>query len=172
MNEERKKLLIELLKEVNPKEPYGTELFDALLPLNVSTAIEMVCLRHVKKGKVDVYLTQRSLDDTAYPGEWHCPGSFIRPGEEIKDVFARIVQKEIKAGLVSTRFIADVNHPTEARGHVISKVYLCALEEKEGLKGTWFPTNQLPEKTVESHCKRIIPAAFGAFVAENSSICT
>jgi len=38
-------------------------------------------------------------------------------------------------------------------------------------KGTWFPVNQLPEKTVESHRKRIIPCALGAFVAENTQIC-
>jgi len=174
MNENRKKLLIELLKEVDPKKPYGTELFDALALLTVSVPIEAVCLRwNTASQKVEVYLAQRSPDDTAYPDKWHCPGSFIRPGEEIKDVFARLSKKEFaSASLSSIKFVSNVNHPTETRGHCFSVVYLCVLEEKERLRGSWFPVNQLPEKTVKSHRKRIIPAAFGAFVAANTSIST
>jgi len=179
MNEERKKLLIELLEEVDPKKPYGTKLFDALAQITISVAIEAVCLRcGPKKNKVEVYLTQRSQDDTAYPGEWHCPGSVMRPGENVKDVFVRLCKKEFgTTSLPSTKFVANINHPTEARGHFLSVTYLCELMDSLGsqdfdlLKGKWFSVDDLPEKTVESHCKRIIPAAFGAFVAADSSIC-
>lgn len=176
MNEQKKTLLVELLNKTDPKKPYGTELFDALSRLTIGVAIEMVCLRwNAEFQEVEVYLVQRSSSNTAYPGKWHCPGSFMRPGEETKDVFTRIVQGIIGTELISTKFIADVNHPAEARGHVLSRVYLCELASVEGwhnCPGTWFLINRLPEKTVKSHRKRIIPAAVGAFVATDTSICT
>jgi ADP-ribose pyrophosphatase YjhB (NUDIX family) len=131
-------------------------------------------------ASVEVYMIQRSPTDTAYPGEWHCPGSVLRPREEISDVFARLQKKEFGqlAHLGGRRFVANVNHPAEARGHLVSLVYLCELVDDDignldisNLKGKWFPVDHLPEKTVESHVKRIIPAAVGAFVAENTKIC-
>ena len=173
MDEREKKSLIELLNKVDPKKPYGTELFDALARPTISVAIEAVCLRwNAAAREVQVYLIQRSANDTAYPREWHCPGSVLRPGEEIDNVFDRLGQKEFGTKFLKTQFASNVNHPTEARGHFFSVVYLCAFEEKEELKGSWFPINQLPEKTVKSHRKRIIPAAFGAFVAADTSIYT
>lgn len=180
MDPGRKELLIRLLGEVDPKQPFGTGLFNAIGALSVGAAIEMVCLRLIK-GNVEVYMTQRSEDDTAYAGEWHCPGSFVRPGEEISDVFRRISKKEMNSMKFSSiTFVANVNHPTEARGHVLSVVYLCIFKGSSSmddvaiaskLPGKFFPVDKLPEKTVETHVKRIIPAAVGIFVAENTKIC-
>ncbi len=186
--------VIEALKVVDSTKPYGTALFDALARVTVSVAIEAVCLRlrkenafgvlsHTSKGFIatddvqykvtEVYMIQRSPDDTAYPGEWHCPGSVMRPGESFEDVLKRLAKKEFGTGLISTRFVANLNPSAlepEARGHFLSIVYLCVLEEKEGLRGKWFPVDKLPEKTVISHRKRIIPCALGAFVADRSDI--
>jgi len=180
MDPARKKMLIGLLKEVDREKPYGTELFNAISLLSVGVAIEMVCLRLVERS-VEVYLTQRSEDDTAYAGEWHCPGSFVRPGEKVPDVFKRISKKEMNdMKFISTRFVANVNHPTEERGHVLSVVYLCIFKgsctmddvtRKSNLPGKFFSIDELPEKTVETHRKRIIPVAAGLFVAENTNIC-
>jgi len=185
--------VIEALKVVDPTKPYGTALFDALARVTVSVAIEAVCLRlqkeiapgvlcltskgfvatdDVQYGVIEVYMIQRSQDDTAYPGEWHCPGSVMRPGESFEDVLDRLAKKEFGADFVSAMFVANINPSSlepEARGHFLSIVYLCDLEEKEGLRGEWFPVNQLPEKTVEHHRKRIIPAALGTFVADHSN---
>jgi len=184
--------LIQGLRELDPANPYGTELFDALARLTVSVAVEAVCLRLQRRlvdgdaigtpsgriitpdasyDELQVYMVRRSPDDTAYPGEWHCPGSVIRRGEDVADVFSRLSMREFDGAKLQWRFIANVNYPTEARGHFLSLVYLCVLEDAEGLKGKWFPVNQLPEKTVENHRYRIIPAAVGAFVAENTKIC-
>lgn len=164
--------LIQGLKEIDPTKPYGTELFDALARLTVSVAVEAVCLRlNPETDHVEVYMIQRSQDDTAYPGEWHCPGSVLRPTENINDVFNRLAKKEFGVGLKSWQFVDNVNHPTEARGHFFSLVYLCSLDEQSELKGRWIPVDQLPEKTVESHRKRIIPCALGTFVAETTQIC-
>lgn len=172
--------LIAELAKIDPLQPYGTALFDALAKATVSVAVEAVCLKLkediVLDGSkiywVEVYLVQRAVDDTAYPGEWHCPGSVLRPGENFADVLARLEQKEFHAKLASARFIDLVNHPTEARGHFLSLVFLCDLPEADGQRGKWFAVNNLPHPTVTSHSYRIIPAALGAFVAENTKICS
>ena len=177
--------LVRLLGLIDPKAPYGTELFNALARLTASVAVETVCMRlkntagwsttnkdFIGSNIPEVYLIQRAINDTAYPGEWHCPGSVIRPGEDIEDVLNRLAQKEFGGKILSAQFIANANHPTEARGHFFSLVYLCSLDESStGLRGQWFEANNLPEKTVETHRVRIIPAAYGAFVAKNTKIC-
>ena len=164
--------LVNALKQIDPGKPYGTELFDALAKLTISVAIEAVCLRwNPATRKIEVYLVKRSLKETAYPGEWHCPGTVMRPGEEIEDTFRRLSKKEFGAGFLKRQFVANLNNPTEARGHFISVLYLCVLEEKGNERGRWFPIDKLPKKTVKGHRIRLIPAAFGAFVAENASIC-
>ncbi|MEK7665087.1 MAG: NUDIX domain-containing protein [Patescibacteria group bacterium] len=174
--------LIDGLKKIDPLQPYGTEFFNALAKLTVSVAVEAVCLRLQRYlpeidattlMEIQVYLVQRSPDDTAYPGEWHCPGSIMRPGESFEDVLRRLSEKEFGANLVSTRFVANINPSKlepEVRGTFLSVVYLCVFEEKEGLRGKWFPVNNLPEKTVKCHRERIIPCALGAFLADNPNI--
>lgn len=164
------KPVVEALKIVDPQNPLGTELFDALARVMPVIGYEAVCLRwNPSTQGVEVYMTQRSPNDTAYPGEWHCPGSVLRYKEEIDDVFFRLETREFGAKLLSRRFVAEINHTKEARGHFISMVYLCTIAETEGLRGKWFPVNNLPEKTVRSHRNRIIPSTVGAFVAENTS---
>jgi len=163
--------LFNALGKIDPKKPYGTELFNALARLTVSVAIEAVCLRWISQpldeSEIWVYLVQRASDDTAYPGQWHCPGSVMRPSEEIKEVFSRLSTREFGCDLLSQRFIADVNHPEEERGHFLSRVYLCTMKEKENnLRGKWFPAHHLPEVTVVSHRARIIPVALGAFLSD------
>jgi len=172
MTRQGNKELIESLGKIDPTKPYGTELFNALAKVTISIAIEAVCLRwNIKTKQIEVYLIQRSLDDTAYPGEWHCPGSILRPGESIDHVLFRLVIEELETPILKKRFVANVNHPTENRGHFFSIVYLCVLVENEALESKWFPVDSLPSKTLETHKKRIIPAAVGIFVAENVFIC-
>lgn len=174
--------LIKALGEIDPKQSYGTALFDALARLTVSVAVEAVCLRLQQyipeidapsSPEVQVYLIQRSPDDTAYPGEWHCPGSVMRPGETFEDVLERLAKREFGANLTSAKFVANINPSRaepEVRGTFLSVVYLYVLEEKESLRGKWFSVNNLPEKTVTGHRTKVIPCALGAFVAENPNI--
>ncbi len=171
--------LLKMLSEIDPRQPYGTELFDALARLTVSVAVEAVCLRpywqigsEIEQGQYpefEVYLVQRAQDDTAYPGEWHCPGSVMRPMESIEDVMARLGKKEFGANLLSWKFVTNVNHAHEQRGHFFSLVYLCQLrEEKEGMRGQWFPTYRLPQNTVGHHRQPIIPVALGDFLSDRT----
>lgn len=166
MNGDEKRLLIDLLGAVNPTQPYGTELFDALARVTVSIAIEAVCLRRNAATKqIEVLMIQRPMDDTAYPGMWHCPGSVLRPGEEFKDVFNRLERQELGGSTFHNRnFIAPLNILNEARGHFISLVYRCDITEMESSKGIWFMVTDLPADTVPSHRNAIIPIARETFI--------
>lgn len=145
---------------IDPKQPFGTELFDALCGVTISTSKEAVCVRRIQ-GKLNVLLTQRSKEETAGPGEWHCPGSAQRPGESDDDVFSRLETGEFKAP-VTRVFIETWNNPREYRGHFRHDVFLCQVGE--GAQGTWFPVDQLPEKTSPHHRDTIIPMAIAAFI--------
>ena len=163
--------LFEMLGQIDRTKPLGTSLFDALARVTISIGVEAVCLRLNSQKVVEVYLTQRAPNDTAYLSEWHCPRSILQPTEKWGDVLSRLAVREFGGKILSARFVANINHPMEARGHVISVVYLCTLQEEEGHCGQWFRVDQLPEKTVECHRHRVIPCAVGAFVAEDTKIC-
>ena len=169
LSPQEKQALIELLKKIDPNQPYGTELFNALAKVSPSVAMEAVCLRlNNQTQQAEVYLTKRALNDTAYPGQWHCPGSVMRPGEQLKDVFDRLSKQEFDANILVNQFVTNINNPHEARGHFFSVVYLCSLNEKANkLKGSWFSIDQLPENTVKIHRQEIIPAAIKVFTATN-----
>ncbi|MFI5206202.1 MAG: hypothetical protein ACHQVK_04635 [Candidatus Paceibacterales bacterium] len=167
-------VLLALLKEIDPTMPYGTDLYNALAKLTPSVGLEAVCIRCSPQTEaIEVYLVQRSLDDTAYPGQWHAPGSVLRssdPDEE--SVFDRLVAKEFGgAQLFSKQFVTRIYHPTSSRGCFMCLVYLCVLEESTRLSGKWFSIDRLPKNTIRVHRHRIIPAALGAFVAQYSNIC-
>lgn len=188
--------LVELLDKLSG-DGMGTRVFDAYAPHGLTVAIEAVCLRLVKnrhvvddyvpgqkpvvmlidEAQVEVYMTLRPSNDTAYPNQYHCPGTvrrgnkIISKRETIADGFKRLEAREFGKKLSSSRWVAKVDHLTEERGHFVSEVYLCVLEDGPELKGKWFPVNQLPENTVACHRHRIIPAAFGVFAAENNDIC-
>jgi ADP-ribose pyrophosphatase YjhB (NUDIX family) len=177
------KELFRLLGEIDPQKPYGTALFDALAKLTVSVAVEAVCVRQhfqlfdpeeLWDPAFEVYMVQRSPNDTAYPGEWHCPGSVMRPGESVKDIMDRLNKKEFDGNLLSSKFVANINHTHEQRGHFLSMVYLCQLKDKKGIKNTqglngkWYLTYRLPERTVIHHRNPIIPAALGSFLSDRT----
>lgn len=142
----------------NPQQGIGKELFNAIARLTVTLTPEAFCLRqNIETKKIEVYLIRRALDDTAYPGQWHCPGSAMRPSEEIEDVFRRLEEKEIGLKIISKKFVMHFNNPKETRGHFFSLIYLCELEGGADGKGQWFFVDQLPENTVEHHKKILIP---------------
>jgi ADP-ribose pyrophosphatase YjhB (NUDIX family) len=156
---------IEALKSINPMKPYGTDLFNGLARLTVTLAIEAVCLRfNPINREYEVYLTQRSLDESAYPDEWHCPGSTFRVGETEEDVFDRLSIREFGSNLLSKVFVAKFNNTKEARGHFFSLIYLCNLQNDNSFMGRWFPVNWLPKKIIDHHRDVIIPMAVKAFM--------
>ncbi len=167
--QEVKDLTVVLLNKIalnyNPQKGLGTELFNAIARLKVTMTPEIVCFRkNVTTNILEVYLTSRALSDTAYPGQWHIPGSAMRSTEEIEDVFLRLEKKEIGLNIVSKKFVFHFNNPKEVRGHFFSLVYFGILKEGEGL-GKWFSVDNLPLNTVAHHRDVMIPYAVKLFLS-------
>ena len=148
-----------VLNLVPADKPYGTELFDALNLKQPTFAFEGVLLReHPDTGELEVYLTQRSMQDTAYPGEFHCPGSGLRNKEDWQAVAARLARNEFKVAIKNVTVLYETGFfYGEARGWYWSLPCLVELEGEPAV-GKWYPVTQLPEKTVDHHREDIIPA--------------
>lgn len=148
------------------KSLLGTALFDQVARHSISCAFEAVALRRRADGQLEIYLRQRAADDTAYPNQWHCPGSVRRPYEKWDHVAARLSRGEFKADIVDIRKVGEI--PTnEARGSFISFVFLVGLVgDTDPTK--WFPVDDLPQVTVDIHVQMIIPLAVAAFELEEA----
>jgi len=149
----------EILNLVPSDKPYKTALFDAINKKQPTFAMEGVLLReNPDGGALEVYLTQRSMVDTAYPGEFHCPGSGLRNKETWQKDAERVAHSEYKVPikkvtvLFETGFFYD-----EARGWYWSVPCLVELEAEPAV-GKWYPVDRLPENTVAHHRDDIIPA--------------
>jgi ADP-ribose pyrophosphatase YjhB (NUDIX family) len=152
--------LAKLLDQVNPDVPLGPELHSAVLRLSPAATIEAVALRR-NGGNVEVLLRKRGLQEAAYPGQYHCPGSFFRRGEGVPEVFARLSANESLGTVVSFRFV-DVYCWMEERGWIVSFIYL--LEVIYPLPGAdWYPVEDLPRPMVAHHESVIIPKAVELF---------
>lgn len=163
-----KKFVAEVLGNIKPNEPYGTKLFDALARLSWSVAMEAIALRrNLETKELEIFLRKRSDDDTAYPGEWHAPGSVFRPGETERQVAGRL-SKEFGAPIVEFKKISDVFNPTEERGSFLSLIYLVEFSKEQPPKSDerhgWFSLNDLPEKMVKHHVDEIFPPAISAYL--------
>lgn len=150
------------LNRVDPMQPKGTKLHSALVRLVCATAIEAVALRRdATTGEVMVLLRQRGLNEAAYPGQWHCAGSFVRPGESVEGVFKRLMAIESLGAVRSQRHLGNCFWQEE-RGTICSDV---RLVDADPAVGYWFPVNNLPQAMVEYHRDVIIPMALKAFLA-------
>lgn len=150
-----------LLRRV--EQPYGTALFDALARLTVSEAVEAALIRRREDGQLEVYMTQRAPDDTAYPNEWHVPGTIFRSGEDDVDVMKRLGEREFKCRILSWRQIDHFRH-METRGWFSAFVFLLEVAgEPQNERGAWHAVEQLPQNTVRHHVDRIIPIAVAEF---------
>jgi len=158
--DEFKEVMAGLLLEVDPLKPFGTALFDSIARLSYNIAFEAVALRkNPGTGKVEVYLRKRSMNDSAYPGEWHCPGTMIRPYEVPKDQAKRL-EAEFGVKISNYRRITGI-YTAESRGPVLSEVYLVELSgpPREDESHLWFPVDALPDTTVNIHRDLILPQA-------------
>ncbi|MBI2426760.1 MAG: hypothetical protein HYV34_02840 [Candidatus Kerfeldbacteria bacterium] len=154
-----------LLDQLNPFDPLGTRLFNAVARHSVSVSVEAVCLRRTGRG-VGVFLSLRG-EEESFPEEWHCPGSIQRPGETEEQVLQRIQRKELRVPIVSALKADEWDNPGEgARGHTRHLIYIVSLNRgDEVATGMWFLVSNLPPDTIHYHRNEVIPRAVRAFLA-------
>jgi len=146
--DELRNQLAELLEQFPRGAAFGTPMFNAISNITVSTAFEAVALRQ-NGDNLEVYLTQRAMTESAYPGEWHCPGSFQRADEKVADVFTRLSKREFGAQITGYQYVGWYLNTAEERGTTNSQVFVVKVDP--GDKGQWFPVNGLPPNTVCHH---------------------
>jgi len=148
-----------ILARIDSSKPKTVAFYEALAKHMVSIAIDPVILRHNPVGKlspIEVWLSQRGPNE-AYPGEWHCPGSLVRPGERESAVFERVSNKELHARISDFKFCGYYFH-NERRGPFLIMVFLVQIEG-EPKNGKWWPVNDLPQNIIEHHLQNSIPLA-------------
>lgn len=149
----------EVLNVVPDDEPLGQPLFDAVTYLTgCSIAFEAGLTRYGDQGELEVYLLQRPLTESAYPGQWHLPGSFIRKGEQPIDTAARLCKAEFEGvKILGIEFIEDFFVPDD-RGHINSKLYRIEVDgDPTGKSGKWFELGKFPEPLVDHHAEKLMP---------------
>lgn len=160
---EYKELLAKLLGRLDPTKPAGTKLCDAIMRLWPTPAFEAIALRIGDSGTLDIYLRRRAMDDSAYPGEWHAPGSLYRHGEQDRDVANRL-EGEFGIKIKSFNLVGH-KITSEARGTVHSLIFMVNLADNPRIddRHNWFSVNDLPKVTVDLHREIIIPTASEAY---------
>ena len=147
-NQERR--LIELLDKV--KQPYSTELFEALARRLPVIGLEAVVLREFD-GRLEVLMTARPDNDliAKWAGKWHIPGTILRNEETIEDGFLRLGEREFGATLVNIRFVY-LHFPRGGdRTSNLQLVHVADIAESQPRLGTWFDVEELPEKLIDGH---------------------
>ena len=138
-------------------DPLTKSEFEAVAKVTVSVAFEAVLFRGEGTAR-EIYLTQRQADD-AYAGQWHCPGSIFRPGEQAENVVARLAAREFKTPTTTDGKCLGDYFFAEERGWFLARVYLVQAENPAAEHGQWWPIDNLPDKLVWHHRERVIPIA-------------
>jgi hypothetical protein len=154
------KEVLQALATINPCQGFSPELYNALARLVPSVAIEAVLLRR-HGGEIQVYMTRRSPNDTAYPNQVHSPGSILRAGELYEDVLARLSEREFHAPIIHYDYVGEI-FMEEERGWFNNRVLLVQVPRKP-IGGEWFSVDALPDDVVDHHVQKVIPMAVAYF---------
>jgi hypothetical protein len=114
--------------------------------------VELLPYRRNANGTVEVLLLRREEDDTLWPNMWHNPGAVIRPTDvSVEEVIDRIFVEELGTQRVghTIEYLGSLHHRTR-RGAEHASVYAVEIKSQPPC-GTFFPLNQLPPDTIESH---------------------
>ena len=166
--EKVKEALVGLLSCLDPKEPLGTPLFNAIARITVTPAVEVIPWRIIR-GEVTILLRKRKSDESD-SGLYHSPCTAIRCDEDIEnDTIPRLARGELggNCSFSSIQFVGNLNNPREARGHFFTPVYTAQVEG-EPQNGEWWPVSALPsnEEAVLDHLLRLWPMAISAITRQ------
>lgn len=158
-SDQYKEVVARLLLRLDPNEPAGEKLCAAVMRFWTTNAFEAVAIRPGHQGP-EVFLRQRAVNDTAYPGMWHVPGSLYRHGEEDRQVADRL-NREFGTRINRFEYCGKLV-VSEKRGTVHPFVFLVELERDPRLddEHKWVPVSKLrDENMVLHHLGQIIPMA-------------
>lgn len=139
--------LLELIAKCEPGN-LPSRVFEAVAKIAVYPAIEFVLLR-VREGEIETLLFQRSWDDPVWPGQWHAPGTILRPTDAtVEDAKARLIQDELMGMQLSGPHFVGVAMNNYLRGNGLGIEYWLEVSG-EPANGQFYNVNQLPNDIVK-----------------------
>lgn len=155
---ERSGLLVELLKEFLDFKQAGNNMpptvFEASLPLSPQLVVEFLVFRSaLSERKVEILLLQRP-SNVVYPNQWHCPGTFVYPGDSMEGAIERgRVGKLGGATIAEIEFLTNQMYidPYRNNATILRIVHTVRIAETTPPKGKYFelyPKRNLPEDLV------------------------
>jgi hypothetical protein len=117
------------------------DLFIELARLTVLSTVEVVCLRQGAAG-IEVLLTQRAETDPFWAGQWHSPGSVIRPQDPLCSfvgAFKRILSGELGLTEWAEPVFVGPCFWNGDRGAVVSQVHWLDVTNVSMPTGTFYP---------------------------------
>ena len=112
-----------------------------------------------RRSGLFVRLTRRDSADPDYPGQWHPPGTVIRPSDEtLKACFERLRRSELSGmTLVDGPTFFDMAFTQIVRGRELALLHWVEIVDDDA-SGS-FPVADLPETTIDTDVPRIEAAA-------------
>ncbi|MCE9642724.1 MAG: hypothetical protein K8Q97_00205 [Candidatus Andersenbacteria bacterium] len=159
MTPERSALLAELLEELLKFKRAGNNMppavFEASLPLFPQLVIEFLVFRSTpSERKIEILLVERP-SNVAYPNQWHCPGTFVRPGDAMDRAFERARIGKLGGAIITQiEFLTNQLYvdPNRNDATILRMVYTVQIAEEDNPpKGKFFeiyPNNNLPAELV------------------------
>lgn len=170
--EEKKEIVANLLNSIaDEKVLLGTNLFNAIARHTVGISLEGVLFKKDPIKKIiSIFLTKRS-DNEAYAGQWHCPGSFLRAGEDdIKGMYRLGVKEFGKKPIKHFLFCGEAFVPEERFETMLNRVYLVKYTNPTNPDGKWFDICDLHRTNiVEAHRDFVIPLALKIFCSQEEN---
>lgn len=110
-------------------------------------------------SQIHVRLTQRDVGDLDYPGQWHPPGTVIRPTDEtLQACFERLARSELsEMAIVRGPVFFDVAFTQIVRGRELSLLHWIEIADDDS--PGHFPVRNLPKTTIDTDVPRIQGAA-------------
>lgn len=149
MTDQEIKALTDLLAMIEPGF-LPLSVFTEVARVYVSAIVEIVPLRSFK-GKIQVLLVRREINDPFWPNKLHTPGTVLRPSDKtgsVEDAFNRILDGEL--GYLGERnpVFVKMRLSKSSRGSEFAAVYYLEILE-EVKNGEWFDADDLPEDLVQ-----------------------
>ncbi len=143
--DELKKMAALALKYIeNPENGIGSELFEAII-----TVVPQACIEAIVVDSIDnpskILLTWR--DDEHYHG-WHCPGGYIRFGDDYEQTVRNVINKELRVGIKKLKFTGVITSGVDSRGCTLGTVHLVELDGSPST-GKWF--DRVPPELLDGH---------------------
>jgi len=156
-----RKIAAYILNKIAAKnELLGKELFEAVAKHTVGIAIEAVLLRRNENTcKIEVFLTKRGPNE-AYANQFHCPGTFVRAGEDDNTAILRLGKNEFHSTITTVEMCGEAFVPEIRYKSMLDRVYLIKCQNPTNETGKWIDIAKLVEyPIVDGHINFVIPTA-------------